>query len=72
MTAKTEKETTPACRVRAAAHPVRVAGIRFHQVPEVFDAGDLTAEQYATLCADRRVVVEPAEPEPEPKPKGKG
>ena len=70
MTAKTEAKTekAPACRVRAAGPSIRAAGHRFDVEPTAFAEGELSAEQYAALSADPRVVMLP----PEPEPKGKG
>jgi hypothetical protein len=51
---------TPACLVRAAGPSIRAAGHRFGAEPTPFAAGELSAEQYAALCADARLVVLPA------------
>lgn len=74
MTAKSTKrepehqaaaDQAPACLVRAAGPSVRVAGHRFGAQPTAFAAGELSAEQYATLCADMRLAVLPAPPAPD-------
>lgn len=61
-------DEAPACLVRAAGPSVRAAGHRFGAEPVQFAAGELSAEDYAALCADSRVVVML----PPPAPQGDG